>query len=60
MTRKTCVPEFLAPGYALRVDAFGSDHVPHLRCEACARVVLIDAGERRRSFEACQRIAVLA
>lgn len=60
MTRKTYVPEILAPRYALRVGDFGSDHVLHVRCEACARVVLIDAGELRRSFEACQRIVVLA
>jgi hypothetical protein len=60
MTRKTYVPEILAPRYALRIDDFGPDHVLHVRCEACARVVLIDAGELRRSFDACQRIVFVA
>lgn len=60
MTRKTYVPEILAPRYALRVDDFGPDHVLHVRCEACAGVVLIDAGKLRRSFDASHRIVVLA
>jgi hypothetical protein len=60
MARKSYVPDILAPRYALRVSDFGADHVLHVRCEACARVVLIDAAELRRSFEPCQRIVVLA
>ena len=60
MARKSYVPDILAPRYALRVGDFGVDHVLHVRCEACARVVLIDASELRRSFEPCLRIVVLA
>lgn len=60
MGRKTYVPDIVAPRYALRLEDLGRDHVLHVRCEACLRVVLIEATELQRVRPGHERVMLLA
>jgi hypothetical protein len=60
MGRKSYVPDIVAPRYALRLEDLGPDHVVHVRCEACLRVVLIEAVELQRARPGTERLVVLA
>ena len=60
MERKRYIPDIVGPRYAVRVEDLGPEHVLHVQCDRCRRVVLIEAAELRRRAEGHQRIKLLA
>ena len=60
MGRKAYLPDIVGPRYALRLGDLGPDHLVHLRCDACRRVALIEAGQLQARSEPYRRMVDLA
>jgi hypothetical protein len=58
--RKRYIPDIVGPRYAVRVEDLGPEHVLHVQCDRCRRVVLIEAAELRRRAEGYERLVQLA